>query len=174
MSRINYNLSHIRAIIFDVDGVLSPSVMPLDSDGRPQRLVNVKDAYAIRLALKKGLRIAIISGGEDKHLHTALTRLGISDIIMGCADKESALLSFLETYGLTPGEAAMAGDDIPDIPAMKIAGLSIAPADASHDVRDFATYISRINGGCGVAREIIEEILRAKNLWLNEKDDYLW
>ncbi len=83
MSSIDYDLTQIRAFAFDVDGVLSPSTIPLGSDGYPRRMVNIKDGYALQLAVKKGYKIAIITGGISEAVKVRFSSLGIADIFMG-------------------------------------------------------------------------------------------
>ena len=85
MSGINYDLSKIKGFVFDVDGVLSPSTIPLGEDGYPRRMVNIKDGYALQLAVKKGYRIAIITGGKGITIQTRFESLGIKDIYTGAS-----------------------------------------------------------------------------------------
>ncbi len=174
MSRIDYNLSDIRAIVFDIDGVLSPSTVPVDEEGRPSRMINVKDSFAIRLSISKGLRVAIISGATDPRMHEAYSRFGVTDIFMSRPDKKSVMLRWMADASLARHEVAYVGDDIPDIPAMNCAGLRVCPADAADDVKETANYISRIPGGHGVARDLLEQILSAQDKWITQHNDYLW
>ena len=165
MSKLNYDLKLIKAIGFDVDGVLSPSTIPLGLDGMPQRMVNTKDGYALQIAIKKGLKIIIITGANSENLTTRFKSLGISDIYINVSAKLPVFKEWLNTNNLSPQQVAFVGDDIPDLQCMKFAGLSIAPQDACIEAKQKATYISPTIGGYGVAREIIEEILRANGLW---------
>ncbi len=174
MSRIDYNLSDIRAIVFDIDGVLSPSTVPVDEEGRPSRMINVKDSFAIRLSISKGLRVAIISGATDPRMQEAYSRFGVTDIFMSRPDKKSVMLRWMSDASLARHEVAYVGDDIPDIPAMNCAGLRVCPADAADDVKETANYISRVPGGHGVARDLLEQILSAQDKWITEHNDYLW
>ena len=174
MSRIDYNLSDIRAIVFDIDGVLSPSTVPVDEEGRPSRMINVKDSFAIRLSISKGLRVAIISGATDPRMQEAYSRFGVTDIFMSRPDKKSVMLRWMSDASLARHEVAYVGDDIPDIPAMSCAGLRVCPADAADDVKETANYISRVPGGHGVARDLLEQILSAQDKWITQHNDYLW
>lgn len=174
MSRIDYNLSDIRAIVFDIDGVLSPSTVPVDEEGRPSRMINVKDSFAIRLSISKGLRVAIISGATDPRMQEAYSRFGVTDIFMSRPDKKSVMLRWMSDASLARHEVAYVGDDIPDIPAMNCAGLRVCPADAADDVKETANYISRVPGGHGVARDLLEQILSAQDKWITQHNDYLW
>lgn len=174
MSRVDYDLSCIRGIVMDVDGVLSPSTVPIGTDGRPERMINVKDSFAIRLAVVKGLYVAIISGAHDSRIGMAYARLGVDDVFTGVSEKKSKLLEWMNLHDLDSGEVAFIGDDIPDIPAMNCVGLRVAPADAAIDVRSIANYISRITGGHGVARDLIGQILASQGKWLDADTDYIW
>ena len=160
MSAINYDLSKIRGMAFDIDGVLSPSTIPMDISGTPQRMVNIKDGYALQLAVKRGLRIAIISGADSQALKVRYAGLGITDIYL----KASVKLPVL----------ADAGDDIPDIEAMRHVGLGIAPADAAPEVKETAGYISPVPGGYGVARDLIEQVLRDRGEWMSDAKAFGW
>lgn len=174
MSKTSYNLELIKAVVFDIDGVLSPSTVPMDSNGVPMRMANIKDGYALQLAVKKGLRLAIISGARTEAVERRYTGLGFHDVFLGIPDKGSCLTKWMADYGLQPFEVAYVGDDIPDIPAMRIAGLAVAPADAAPEAKNAAAYITRAAGGYGVARELLEQIMRAQGLWLSDKEVYSW
>lgn len=174
MSKIDYDLKHIKGIAFDVDGVLSPSTIPLGQDGVPCRMVNIKDGYALQLAVKKGLKIAIISGARSEAVEIRFRALGINDIYMGASNKMPCLIDWLGKNGLKANEVAYAGDDIPDLGVMRHVGLSVAPRDADEFVKSVARYVTVANGGYGVAREILEEIMRAKGLWMSHADAFGW
>lgn len=165
MSKINFNLNQIQAIAFDVDGVLSPSLVPMDHNGIPQRMANLHDGYAIMLAVKAGIKVAIISGADTRAVAARFRNIGVKDIFLGVTDKLPVFQDWISRRGINPACTVFVGDDIPDIPSMRNSALSVAPADAAVDVRAIADYISTRNGGCGVARELIEEILKAKGKW---------
>lgn len=174
MSRIDYDLTSIKGIAFDVDGVLSPSTIPLDDNGVPRRMVNIKDGYALQLAVKMGLQIAIITGADTESIARRFRALGINDIYLKAADKLPILEEWMERRGLTSHEVAFVGDDIPDILAMQSVGLPVAPADAAADVKSVACFITKANGGYGVGRELLEEILKAKGVWMTHDDAFGW
>lgn len=174
MSRIDYDLTAIRGVAFDVDGVLSPATIPMSADGTPQRMVNVKDGYALQLAVKMGITIAVITGADTEAIAHRYRTLGITDIHLKAADKLPVLEDWMQRRGLSPHEVAYAGDDIPDIPVMQSVGLPVAPADAAPDVRAIACFITKANGGYGVARELLEEILKAKDLWMTSDQAFGW
>lgn len=174
MSTIPYDLSLIRAFVFDVDGVLSPNVVPVGPDGNPARMANVKDGYALQLARKHGYAVAIISGADSETVRRRFELLGIGDVFMRVADKLPVLRQWADARGLAMEQIAYAGDDIPDIPCLRAVGLGVAPADASVDAKANARYVSPLGGGMGIAREIIEQTMRSQGEWLNENTAYGW
>lgn len=174
MSKIDYDLTLIKGIVFDVDGVLSPSTIPLGADGVPSRMVNIKDGYALQLAVKLGYKIAIITGGISDAVQKRFSALGIKDIFMGSSMKIDILKTWMTDNELVPEQVAYVGDDIPDMQTMLHVGMPVAPADASADILGIARYISPVNGGYGVARDLLEEILRANGQWLNTSKAFGW
>lgn len=167
MSSINYDLTKIKAFIFDVDGVLSREVIPLHPDGDPMRTVNIKDGYALQLAVKKGYQVAIITGAYTEAVKIRFSRLGLPYLYMRSAVKIRDYEDFLEKTGLKPEEILYAGDDIPDYEVMKLVGLPVAPADAAPEIKQIARYISQKNGGDGVARDVIEQTMKAQGNWMS-------
>lgn len=174
MSRINYDLNLIEAIVFDIDGVLSPATVPMAADGTPSRMVNVKDGYAIQLAVKNGIKIAIITGAADPTLCLRYNALGVKDIYLKAADKLPCLIEWMEKNNLTPNQVAYMGDDIPDIKPMQAVGLPCAPRDADLEVKAIARFITQATGGYGAGRELIEEIMKVKDLWMSHADAFGW
>lgn len=169
MSTINYDLSKIKSFIFDVDGVLSPDSIPLSPEGEPMRMVNIKDGYAINQAVKHGYGVAIITGGDTEGVRTRFSRLGIKDIYMKSKIKIHDLNDYIQRTGYKPEEIMYSGDDIPDYHVMKTVGLSVAPADAVPEIREIAKYISHCRGGMGVARDVIEQVMKVQGKWMNEE-----
>lgn len=165
MSRINYDLRKLRAVVFDVDGVLSPATTLLGSNGLPQRMVNLHDGYALSEALRCGLLLAVISGARPSGVEERFADLGLHAVVMHSRDKLADLQQWMAQNGLTPDEVAYAGDDIPDYFCMRYAGLGVCPVDAADDILAIADYISPVRGGYGVARDLLEQILKAKGLW---------
>lgn len=174
MSKIDYDLRKIKAIAFDVDGVLSPSTVPMGADGEPARMVNVKDGYAMQLALRNGIKMCIISGARTENLRLRYQKLGLEDIYLGASHKLPVLKEWMARNGLSAEEMAFVGDDIPDIPPMQEVGLAVAPRDAAMEVKSIATYITRADGGYGVARELLEEILKVNGHWLDDVKAFGW
>lgn len=173
MSSINYDLTEIKAFVFDVDGVLSCDIIPLHPNGDPMRTVNIKDGYALQLAVKKGYEVAIITGGYTEAVQIRFSRLGIKHIYMRSAVKINDFNDFMEKTSLKPEEVVYVGDDIPDFEVMRCVGLPIAPADAVPEIKNIAKYISSKRGGEGVARDIIEQTMRAQGNWFG-KEAFGW
>lgn len=171
---INYDLTLIRAIIFDVDGVLSAETITLSADGEPLRTVNIKDGYAIQLAMKMGLRIAILTGGKTESVRLRYERLGVEDIYMGCAVKIRTYDEFLQKHGLTDKEVMYMGDDIPDMEIMHRVGCPVCPKDACPDIREASLYVSDFRGGYGCGRDVIEQTLRAQGKWMKDEKAFGW
>lgn len=171
---INYDLSKIRAVVFDVDGVLSAETITLASSGEPLRTVNIKDGYAIQLAVKQGLRVAILTGGKTEAVRKRYEGLGMTDIYMGCAVKTVAYRQFKQKYSLADEQILYVGDDIPDYEVMREVGCACCPADACPDIKQICCYVSQRDGGHGVGRDVLEQVLRAQGKWLDGEVAFGW
>jgi len=174
MSTIPFDLSRIKAILFDVDGVLSSSIIPLHPNGAPMRTINIKDGYAIHHALRKGLIIGIITGGNTDSVRKRFETLGVKHIYMGSSVKTVDLDDFLSKTGLKPEEVAYMGDDIPHLEVMHCVGLSACPVDAAPEIKRIAVYISHVRSGEGCGRDLIEQIMRAQGSWMDGKEALSW
>lgn len=174
MSSINYDLTKIKAFALDVDGVLSPSTIPLSEDGQPLRMVNIKDGYAIQLAVKLGFKFAIITGGKDESVKKRFESLGIKKIVLGASEKLPVFTSWLEEENLDPENVAYMGDDIPDLKCLRHAGLPCSPYDAAWECKQTALYVSRFSGGYGCVRDVVEQVLKSQNLWLSDEFAFGW
>ena len=170
---INYDLKKIKAFVFDVDGVLSSAKVFIISDGELMRSSNVKDGYAIQLALKKGFEIGIITGGFSNDVAMRFQKLGIKYIYSCSIRKLADYKDFLKRTRLKDKQIMYCGDDMPDYEVMQKVGLPVAPADAAPEIRKIAKYVSPHNGGDGVARDIIEQTLKVHGLWMDE-DAFSW
>ncbi len=165
MSSINYDLLKIRAFIFDVDGVLSPSMIPMNNEGEPVRMLNVKDRYAFSRAISKGYSIVVITGAKTEAVRSYYEQLGVNHLYMNSKDKMADLLDFIDKTEVGLENIAYSGDDIPDLEVMSKVGLSISPADAANEIRSIAKYITHLKGGEGIARDIIEQVMKAQGKW---------
>lgn len=171
---INYNLKDVKAIIFDVDGVLSCETITMSSDGEPLRTANIKDGYAIQLAQKLGLRIAIMTGGKTEAVRIRYEALGLEDIYMSCAIKVNTYNDFVNKYGYDHNEVIYVGDDIPDLEVMRLVGCPCCPKDACPEIKEISIYVSDKEGGKGCGRDIIEQVLRAKDMWMKDSKAFGW
>lgn len=174
MSKINYDLTRIKGMVFDVDGVLSPATIPMSAEGEPLRMANIKDGYALQLAVKKGFEIAIITGGDTIAVTNRFGALGVRDIYLKAGTKLPVLREWMEQKNMSAGEVMYMGDDIPDLECMEHVGLPVAPADAAVEIKEVSRYITMAAGGYGAAREVIEEILKANDMWLTRHDAFGW
>jgi len=173
MSNYKKLLSNIRTFIFDVDGVLTDGIVLLLPGGEPLRTMNVKDGYALQLAIKKGFRIAIISGGKGDALTTRFNNLGINDVYLGVNNKLKVFQEYLALHNINPHEVLYMGDDIPDFQVMKEVGVATCPADAAEEIKSVSHYISFACGGKGCVRDIIEQVLKLQNAWF-DNDGFHW
>src|SRR5688572_4047205 len=150
-------LQKIKTFIFDVDGVLTSGSVLVTEEGDMLRTVNIKDGYALQHAVKQGYNIAIISGGNSKGMFHRFRGLGITEIYLGQKSKTEAFHKVITDFKVGADDVAYIGDDMPDYPVLKLAGLACCPADATEDVKEICQYICEANGGYGVAREILEK-----------------
>ena len=171
---INYDLNKIKALAFDVDGVLSAETITQHPDGDPMRTVNIKDGYALQLAIKMGLHVAIITGGKVEAVRKRYEGLGVPDVHLGCAIKINTYNDFRDKYGLKDEEIMYMGDDIPDYEVMSVCGLPTCPNDAAPEIKSVSKYISPKDGGYGCVRDVVEQIMKVKGLWMAEKKAFGW
>lgn len=167
-------LQKVKALVFDVDGVLSSDCVPLHPSGEPMRMVNIKDGYAMQLAVRRGYRLAIITGGRTEAIRKRFAGLGIEDIYMGAAYKMEQFNDFLKKYNLKAEEILYMGDDIPDYEVMKVCGYPCCPADACSEIKAISRYVSPMKGGCGCGRDVIEQVMKANGDWLDNADAFGW
>ena len=165
MSNFREKLSGVKAFVFDIDGVLTDGTIMVFDNGEQVRRMNIKDGYALRLAIKKGYRVVVISGAVARGVQTRLNKLEIQDVFVGVENKLEKLTEYMESHGLKWNEILFMGDDIPDYAVMKKAGLPCAPADAVSAIRDIAKYISTFEGGKGCVRDVIEKVLKLNGHW---------
>jgi len=173
MSNYKEKLLKVNTFIFDYDGVLSDGQVILTSDGDALRTANVKDGYAMQLAIKKNYRIAIISGGYSESMKRRFETLKVEDVFLGVDKKIDVYNQYLKDHNLAKENILYMGDDIPDYEIMLAAGVPTCPSDAVEEIKRIATYISHQPGGHGCVRDIIEQVLKVQGKWMND-DAYHW
>ncbi len=155
----------IKTFIFDVDGVLTDGSLLVLNDGQMARQMNVRDGYALQLAIKKGYRVVIISGGTSEAVEMRLNKLGVTDCFLKVENKKEKLTEYVSQHELKWDEVLFMGDDIPDYICMQLTGLPCCPADAAPEIKQICHYISPLQGGKGCARDVIEKVLKLNNHW---------
>jgi 3-deoxy-D-manno-octulosonate 8-phosphate phosphatase (KDO 8-P phosphatase) len=171
MSNFKEDLMKVKAFVFDVDGVLSSQMIPMHPSGEPMRTANIKDGFALQLAVKLGYPVAIISGGKTEAVRKRYEGLGLKQVYLGVSDKWPCFEKWMEETGIKAEEVMYMGDDLPDYPVMKRVGIPVCPADAVEEIKSLCKYISDRKGGEGAVRDVMEQVLRAHGKWAL---DYIW
>ncbi|WP_231489997.1 HAD family hydrolase [Pedobacter sp. Leaf170] len=161
-------LKEITTFIFDVDGVLTDGSVQVTDNGQSLRTFNIKDGYAMQLAVKKGYNVCIISGGDGIAMAKRFFNLGIKDVFLAAGDKVEIFNNYLKENHINALEVLYMGDDIPDLKVMKLVGLPTCPADAVEEIKAISTFISPYNGGKTAVRDIIEKVMKVQGKWYDE------
>ncbi|MBA3704773.1 MAG: HAD hydrolase-like protein [Bacteroidetes bacterium] len=173
MENFKTKLIRVKAFIFDVDGVLTDGSVTLMPNGDQVRAMNIKDGYALQLAIKKGYKIAVISGGTSEMVRTRLNKLGIFDVHLGSHTKIDIYKEFIATHNIDPNEVLYMGDDIPDYEVMKVIGVPTCPNDSVPEIKNISIYISDKDGGKGCVRDVLEQVMRVQGKWF-DKEGFVW
>jgi 3-deoxy-D-manno-octulosonate 8-phosphate phosphatase (KDO 8-P phosphatase) len=168
-----HKLKDITTFIFDVDGVLTDGTVYVTENGEQSRAFNIKDGYALQLAVKCGYNVCAVSGSRSKSALYRLNSLGIKDVYMGIHTKIEKIKLYLEEKSISPENVMYMGDDIPELEVMNIVGLPVCPADAAEEIKAVSLYISPLAGGKGCARDVIEKVLKIQDKWLTG-EAYSW
>jgi len=155
----------ITTVIFDVDGVLTDGSIVIDSTGGEIKRFNVYDGTGIKYLSRAGFRVVFVSGRQSAAVAARAKDLSVTDIYQGYRDKIKAYEDLKRLYVLGDEEIAYVGDDLPDIPVMRRAGLAAAVANARDEVKALAQYVTSAAGGKGAAREFAEWLLGATGRW---------
>ena len=150
----------IRALFFDVDGVLTDGRLYLDDRGREFKVFDTKDGHGIKMALAAGLKVAWVSGRTSGAVVMRARELGVRALRQGVKDKGAAAQAYLARWRIAAEEAAAMGDDLPDLGLFDACGFTACPADAVEAVRRRADLVLSRGGGRGSVREFIDEVLR--------------
>lgn len=156
-------IGRIRLVGFDVDGVFTDGRFYLSNDGVETKAFNTQDGYGIRRLLEAGLEVAVISGRQSSAVERRMAELGVRHVFLGCSDKVATFRDLLRSLDIPSERSAFVGDDIPDLPVLREAGVSIAVANAHGDVRRFCDRTTKASGGFGAVREVCDAILQARN-----------
>lgn len=159
------DLAGIKAIFLDVDGVLTDGTVQVNEAGEQLRSFSIKDGYALQLAVKQGVYLAVITGGNSQGVLKRLQGLGIQTVYMGVANKLVLLQELLAEHGFNPQETLFMGDDIPDLACMQAVGVAACPQDAVEEIKQVSAYVSPFKGGQGCVRDVLEKILKLQGKW---------
>ncbi|MBC7875073.1 MAG: 3-deoxy-D-manno-octulosonate 8-phosphate phosphatase [Ferruginibacter sp.] len=160
----------ITTFIFDVDGVLTDGTVLVLDNGLQARRMNIKDGFALQMAIKNGYRVLVVSGGNSPQVANRLEKLGINEVHMSVADKKSFITTYISKNDLSGEQVLYMADDLPDLPVMAIVGLPCCPADAVNEVKEAVQYISPLKGGDACVRDVIEKVLKLNDHW-NYRED---
>ncbi|MGI2326078.1 MULTISPECIES: KdsC family phosphatase [Methylococcus] len=152
----------IRLVIFDVDGVLTDGTLFFDLQRIEYKAFHTRDGLGIRLLRESGVEVAVISGRESEIVRRRMESLGVRHCFQGCEDKLEAFGRLQTELGLTDAQIAHVGDDLPDVPLFRRAGLAVAVADAHPVAAKRAHWLTARNGGNGAAREVCDLIMHAQ------------
>lgn len=158
-------LRKIKMVIMDVDGVLTDGRMILNDKGIETKIFNTYDGAGIVYLNRAGLKTAIITGRYSRAVTYRAKELGITEVHQNAKYKIEALNKILHKYRLSTEEICYIGDDLPDIPVMRIAGYAVAVHNARPEVKKYASFVTGLNGGQGAVRELAEKILKVQNKW---------
>ena len=167
------NLSEIKMLIMDVDGVLTDGTILINADGSESKRFNIQDGHGIKMWHRSGLKTALLSGRTSQATIARAQQLSIEHVLQGCKQKLPAFESLLGEVGLTAAEAAYIGDDLLDLPLVRRAGFGVAVADAVDELKQEADLVTAAPGGSGAVRELIEHILKNTGKWQSLVERYL-
>jgi len=155
---------NLELLALDVDGVLTDGRFWLSDDGVESKAFNTQDGFGIRQLLRAGLEVAVISGRESSAVERRMAELGVTHVFLGCTDKVAVFNSLIIKLGIDVANTAYVGDDVPDIPLLRRAGIAIAVANAVDEVRSECALMTMAIGGHGAVREICDLILASRKL----------
>lgn len=155
-------LARVRAVVCDVDGVLTDGRVIYDRTGERMKAFNTKDGMAVKMLRERGIAVALMTAKKTGIAEARARSLGMDVAGVGAVDKLKTLMRYLKSRRVTLERTAYAGDDLNDLETLRRVGLAIAPRDACLDVRRVAHWVTRAGGGEGVLREIAERLIRGK------------
>jgi 3-deoxy-D-manno-octulosonate 8-phosphate phosphatase (KDO 8-P phosphatase) len=162
-------LRRIRMLLLDVDGVMTDGGLYYSADGLEQKRFHAHDGFGIVLAHRHGIKVGIISGRSTPVVAARAAALKIEDVIQGTEDKVTAMRTIQQKYGFADEEFAFVGDELFDMPLLQTVGFAAAPKNARPEVKAVVDYVTKVNGGEGAVREVVELILKAQATGGNRK-----
>lgn len=167
-------IKKIKLIATDVDGVLTEGfVFITDNAEEPFGKFNILDGFAVIMAREVGLKTVVISGRKSDATEARCRKLGMDQAFTGVQDKSVQIRQVADNFGISLDEIAYIGDDLIDLPALKLVGFKCAPSNAVNDIKTFVDYVSEYKGGTGAFRDIVELILRTQGKYQQILDKYL-
>jgi 3-deoxy-D-manno-octulosonate 8-phosphate phosphatase (KDO 8-P phosphatase) len=166
-------MDRLKLLLFDVDGVLTDGTILVHGDGSESKQFNIKDGAAMVWAQRAGLRIGLLSARAADATAIRAAQLGLTVVVQGSANKLAGYEQILVEQGLGDDEVGYMGDDLQDLPVLRRAGFSAAPADAAAEVRAAVHWVSAVGGGRGAVRDCIEHVLRAQGAWSSAVAEFL-
>jgi 3-deoxy-D-manno-octulosonate 8-phosphate phosphatase (KDO 8-P phosphatase) len=166
-------LARIELLVLDVDGVLTDGRITLSESGQEIKSFHAKDGAGMKYWKRVGKKLAIISGRGSPVIAHRANELGVDVLRIGAKDKLPVYREILAELGVSDEQVAVVGDDLTDLPILRQCGFPVAPADAVDEVKAAATYVTRLPGGAGCVREIIELILKHTGRWAEIMARYL-
>ena len=168
------SLKAVKAILLDVDGVMTDGSIIVDPNAEPLRIFNEKDGHGLRMAALNGYRLGVITGSNTEAVRKRLTAYGVpyEDVYLKVRDKLRSIRQYCERYGLKPEEILYMGDDIPDVAALRFAGVGVVPSDAVEEAKEAADIIAPVPGGRGFVRWTLELVMKGQGRWIFDVDKY--
>ena len=163
-SQLNDKLANTKMVAMDVDGTYTNGLIFYDANGEVIKGFHAHDGFAIELLRLAGIKRGFITGRKDNATKARAEYLSVDFLLDDISDKNAALSELLSEYGISPDECVFVGDDLNDLGAFEVAGVSVAVANANHDVKKRADIVIETCGGSGAVREVVEMILRAKGI----------
>jgi 3-deoxy-D-manno-octulosonate 8-phosphate phosphatase (KDO 8-P phosphatase) len=155
----------VKLVLLDVDGVMTDGLIFVSPDGSEAKAFSIRDGAAIVWAQRCGLPVGLLTGRPSDATHRRAAELGIDLVASSGPDKQLAYNQILRARGLTDTDVAYMGDDLLDLPVLRRAGLSAAPADAAAEVKSAVHWVSPHDGGRGAVRDLIELVLKGRGMW---------
>ncbi len=163
---------NIKLVILDVDGVLTDGSIILDNQGNEYKSFHVRDGHGIKMLIRAGIKVALITGRDSKVVERRAHELGITEVFQKCFDKTAIYNALLSKYSLAPEDIAYVGDDIVDAPIMAKVGLPVSVLDSADEIKNYSLMVTKNRGGRGAVREVADIILKSKGLWERIFNEY--